>query len=434
MFQPAAQQDAGNDNHGTANKPTQRSGGHEVPEAGGKEIKKGHGKHELPCKVHQLVHAQAGEGPANPDEDGDDGEQFCEEPDVGWNPCEEGEWRGPSAEEEGDGHSAGGKHTDIFAQKEEGEFKAGVFRVVAGDDLGFAFGQVEWRAVGFCRGGDHEEDKPGEAPGSEDEPVRPDSGVSRLKVDDGDGGERAGLHDDDDGGKNQRDLVADHLRDGAHGPEQGVLASAGPSGHEDGQFHHGADGEEVEDSGVEIDEHHISADGENRIAQERRRDQKDRRQKMHRVVRGDWDDVFLGERLDAVGDGLQEAAGADAVWPVAVLDAAQALALEPGGECEQRSEDDNDGRNRQDGRAERMNGGGEIAQQPVCGKDEDLIELLRQGNEVGHRGPPVSGCACVVAMSFASEADLASAAAFALASCRARSAARRASTAAASVG
>ena len=45
-----------------------------MPDAGGKEIEQRHGEHELPCQVHQLVHAQAGKRPANPDEDGDDGE------------------------------------------------------------------------------------------------------------------------------------------------------------------------------------------------------------------------------------------------------------------------------------------------------------------------------------------------------------------------
>ena len=59
------------------------------------------------------------------------------------------------------------------------------------------------------------------------------------------------------------------------------------------------------------------------------------------ALRGD--DVFLGQRLDAVGDRLQEAEGADAVGAEAVLDAAEAFALEDGGEGEERGKDDEDG-------------------------------------------------------------------------------------------
>ncbi len=34
-------------------------------------------------------------------------------------------------------------------------------------------------------------------------------------------------------------------------------------------------------------------------------DQKQRRQQMHDLVRGAGNDIFLGQRLDAVGDGLK---------------------------------------------------------------------------------------------------------------------------------
>ena len=156
--------------------------GHEVPDAGDQHVEQGHGEHELPGEVHELIHAQAWEGAANPDEDADEGEELEEEPDVGGDPGEERKGRGPAAEEEGDGHAAGGEHAEVFAEEEEGEFEAGVFDVVAGDDFGFAFGEVEGRAVGLGGGGDHEEDEADKAPGGEDEPMGQDVGVGGLLV------------------------------------------------------------------------------------------------------------------------------------------------------------------------------------------------------------------------------------------------------------
>ena len=85
-------------------------------------------------------------------------------------------------------------------------------------------------------------------------------------------------------------------------------------------------------------------------------------------------DVFLGQRFQAVGEGLQEAEGADAVGSVAVLDAAQSLALK------QVVMAKSDGKTTRMGTTERMrrttgwSGGRHMAQHPVLEHDEDLIE------------------------------------------------------------
>ncbi len=52
--------------------------------------------------------------------------------------------------------------------------------------------------------------------------------------------------------------------------------------------------------------------------------------------------VFLGQRLDAVGDRLKNAEGADAIGTEAILHAAQALALE---NCRERKESGKDSDN-----------------------------------------------------------------------------------------
>ena len=92
--------------------------------------------------------------------------------------------RRPAAEEEGDAEAADGEHFEIFGEEEEGEFEAGIFDEVAGDDFGFAFGEIEGAAVGLRRRGDHEEDEAGESPGSEDVPVGQSPGVVGLLIDD----------------------------------------------------------------------------------------------------------------------------------------------------------------------------------------------------------------------------------------------------------
>ena len=94
----------------------------------------------------------------------------------------------------------------------------------------------------------------------------PDSGVGGLPLHDGDGGEGTDGHDHRNRGKDERNLIADHLRNGAHRAQQGVFISAGPAGHEDRQFDDGAGGKKVEDPGIQIDGHHISTDRQNCVA------------------------------------------------------------------------------------------------------------------------------------------------------------------------
>src|ERR1039458_10139958 len=107
-------------------------------------------------------------------------QQLEEEPHIGRYPGEEGKRRRPSTKKEGDGHTAGGHHAQVFAQEKEREFEAGILDIVAGDDLGFAFGKIEGRAVGLGGSRNHEEDEADESPWREYEPVRPDAAVAGL--------------------------------------------------------------------------------------------------------------------------------------------------------------------------------------------------------------------------------------------------------------
>jgi hypothetical protein len=79
---------------------------------------------------------------------------------------------------------------------------------------------------------------------------------------------------------------------------------------------------------------------------------------MHRRIGAQGNNVFLGERLDAVGDRLQNAEAANAVGAEAILNAAEPLALEDRGEREERGEEADDG---DDARAARRPQGCKLA-------------------------------------------------------------------------
>src|SRR5947208_9283162 len=62
--------------------------------------------------------------------------------------------REPAAEEEDRAETRHGDHAGVFSDEKHGELEAGVFRVEAGDQLGFGFGKIEGDAIGFRHGGD----------------------------------------------------------------------------------------------------------------------------------------------------------------------------------------------------------------------------------------------------------------------------------------
>src|SRR5678810_31498 len=88
----------GGDQH-TTRHPTSESWLHEAPEAGDHYVHQSQWHHEFPCEVHQLIHSQARQGTADPDEQTDQGEQFPKKPQVRRHPAEEVERRMPSSQE-----------------------------------------------------------------------------------------------------------------------------------------------------------------------------------------------------------------------------------------------------------------------------------------------------------------------------------------------
>src|SRR6202040_1774709 len=134
------------------------------------------------------------------------------------------------------------------------------------------------------------------------------------------------------------------------------------AGHEDRKLDDGTDSEEEEDARVQVEDDHVAADGENRVGHEGSDYDEDRREEVDDVIGRERDDVFLGEGLDAVGDGLKEAGGAGAIRAVAVLDTAEAFALEDGGDGEEEREGDEDGDDGEDCGGQWLSDCGEVAE------------------------------------------------------------------------
>ncbi len=79
---------------------------------------------------------------------------------------------------------------------------------------------------------------------------------------------------------------------------------------------------------------------------------------MHRSIGAQWNNIFLGQRLDAVGDGLQQAKRPDAIGPDAILDTPKPLALKDRRQGKERRKDANDGNHTKHDAAQRLPGRG----------------------------------------------------------------------------
>ncbi len=84
------------------------------------------------------------------------------------------------------------------------------------------------------------------------------------------------------------------------------------------------------------------SEGDDGDGNQRAGERDDRRDDEERALGGKGKQVFLEEELDAVGERLQQAEGADARGSPAVLHAAEDLALEQHGVGDRRQGDDED--------------------------------------------------------------------------------------------
>ena len=306
---------------------------------------------------------------------------FSEEPDVGGNELKKTDRRMPAAEKERHGQAADGEHAEVFRQEKVRVLEPGIFGHVSGDNFRFTLRDIEWGAVRFHETGDEEQNEGRRTPGREDEPARHDAGqdVAFLGRDDCISRERADDHDDGKHGNNERQLVADHLRDRAHRAQHREFIVASPAGHENAELGRRSDGEEKQDAAIDRERRHVPAVGNDAEGQDRRGGNHDRRDEMDDLIGAKRDDVFLDQELDAVRQRLEKPERADAIWPVTVLDARENLPLEDGHEGEERHEhaeergDVKETRSDLDHPVRRV---GQEREEPMLCDNEDLVNTL----------------------------------------------------------
>src|SRR5262249_47589384 len=94
-------------------------GGGEMPDGGDDQIEQRHGEHEFPGKIKKLIHGEARERAANPDEQQHEPNEFAKKPNIRRAAFEEGQGRAQTAEKERGAEPADDKHAEVFAEEEE---------------------------------------------------------------------------------------------------------------------------------------------------------------------------------------------------------------------------------------------------------------------------------------------------------------------------
>ncbi len=156
-------------------------------------------------------------------------------------------------------------------------------------------------------------------------------------------------HDEAEG-----DLVAYHLRRGPQRAEDAVFIARGPAAQDDAVLAEGGKGKDVEQAYIDVPDDQLdgppenvdrAAEGDDREQGEGGKQGDHGREDEEGLVRIRRDDIFLRERLYAVGYGLEEPVRTDPVRPEPDLEPAQHLSLRQGqvGNEEHEDRDDDDG-------------------------------------------------------------------------------------------
>src|SRR5213594_3313112 len=115
-----------------------------MPYGGGDNARERHRQHEFPSEIHHLIDARARERAADPDVNEKQRAKLYEKPDVGWNNFKYARGRVPAAQKQGRRKPTDCEHSDVFSYEKRGVFESGILGHVSGDDLRFAFRDVEW--------------------------------------------------------------------------------------------------------------------------------------------------------------------------------------------------------------------------------------------------------------------------------------------------
>ena len=139
--------------------------------------------------------------------------------------------------------------------------------------------------------------------------------------------QRAGRQQHRDHDEQHRDLVGDVLGDHAGGGDDGILVARRPAAEHEGHDVDRTQGENQQQSHVDVAGDEVFAERNHREADQRRRHHHQRRQPVQQAVRAGWHHDLLDEEFDAISHGLEPAAVAGLVGAGAALDAPGDFAL-----------------------------------------------------------------------------------------------------------
>ena len=204
--------------------------------------------------------------------------------------------------------------------------------MIPGDELRVGLGQIERQAVGLGEGGDEEDQEARQLP--QDVPA-----VGLLVGHDVAEPERPGRHQDADDGHAHRQLVRDELRRRAKPAHEGIFVVRRPAGESHPVDAHRGEGQHDQNTVVDVGD--LQADvaaegvqrrteGHDREGDERGDEDQRRSQDVDRLVDEGRDDGLLEEKLDPVGQRLQEAERPDPIGAPPILDPGRDAPFNPG--------------------------------------------------------------------------------------------------------
>ncbi len=132
-------------------------------------------------------------------------------------------------------------------------------------------------------------------------------------------------------------------------------------------------------SGVQIGQRHVAPDRQHRIEREGGQHQHQRRQEVHNLVRRMRHNIFLGQRLNSIGERLKKTERPHAIWAVTILNPPQSLALEDGRNREQRCKHYKDGDDREQRRQDWLKSGRRMTHDPLLQNHKELIGGFTHG-------------------------------------------------------
>ena len=140
-----------------------------------------------------------------------------------------------------------------------------------------------------------------------------------LRFHDGRQVQGSGAHEHGHDHEADGDLVGDHLGRRAERAEERVLRVRGPAAHDDAVDAERRDREDVEDAHIDVGDGPAGIERNDRPGCQRQGAHHQRRQQEHALVGRRRDDRLLQHELEQVGEGLEQAPGADHVRAAAKL-------------------------------------------------------------------------------------------------------------------